>query len=167
MPSPANPTNEKSRLALLHELRILDTPDEELSNAVVAAAAAMANTPIAAITLIDAHRQWFKGVVGMDVRETERAVSFCGHAILSPNEPLIVADARLDPRFADNELVTGDAGIRFYAGFPLLVAGHAIGALCVVDDMPHGLTPDQIDRLQSLAAGTAAWIEISARGKRK
>jgi two-component system NtrC family sensor kinase len=162
MPSPATPKNEKSRLRLLHELGVLDTFHEDLPDAIVVAAASLANTPIAAITLVDEHRQWFKGSVGLDMRETRRALSFCAHTILTPHRQLIVKDARDDSRFSDNEFVTSDPGVRFYAGFPLLVAGHAIGALCVVDDMPRGLSADQIARLQGLASGTAAWLELSA-----
>jgi GAF domain-containing protein len=163
MPSPALPHDESSRLRKLRDLGILDTPEEDLPDAIVTAAAAIANTPIAAISLIDEDRQWFKGAIGLDVRETTRAVSFCAHAILTPLTPLIVPDARLDGRFSDNEVVVNDPGVRFYAGFPLLVGEHAMGALCVVGDIPGNLTAEQIRKLQLLATGTAAWLEIRSR----
>ena len=77
--------------------------------------------PIALITLVDAERQWFKSCPGAAVRETPRDISFCGHAILS-QEGLVVPDTLLDERFADNPLVLGETGIRFYAGQPLRTA---------------------------------------------
>lgn len=75
----------------------------------------------------------FKSCVGLDVGQTERNISFCGHTILA-REPLIIANAETDPRFADNPLVTGEPHIRFYAGIPLSDPdGHRLGTFCVID----------------------------------
>ena len=85
------------------------------------------NLPLVFVSLVDQNRQWFKSTIWETtacprVAETGRDVSFCGHAIhLSENELLIIEDAQKDDRFADNPLVTGDLGIRFYAGAPLSV----------------------------------------------
>ena len=124
---------EQQRLAALRRYRLLDTPPEQRFNDIVAVAARLLDTPIALISLIDEKRQWFKASVGLDVAETPREVAFCDHAIRQ-RETLIVSNAPEDPRFADNPLVTGGPGIRFYAGAPLITPeGHALGTVCVID----------------------------------
>lgn len=153
---------ELARRHVLTSLGILDTPPEAFTDAVVSAAAAIANVPFALVSLLDEHRQWFKSAWGTDVTETPRDTSFCTHAILA-TRPLIVEDAWLDPRFKDNPSVRGDPHVRFYAGFPLIVDGHAMGTLCVVDDHPRRLTAEQSDRLTTLAAGTATWLARRSR----
>ena len=155
------PLDESDRKRVLDVLDVLDSLPEAFSNAVAAAAAAIAGVPISAVSLVDTERQWFKASCGLDVGETSRDVSFCAHAILG-REPFLVNDARADPRFSNNPLVTGAPFIRAYAGFPLLVAGQAIGALCVIDDRPRQFTADQVTQLSGLAAGTSAWL--SERG---
>ena len=157
MSAASRPLQESDRKRTLDSLNILDTLPETFSQSMAAAAASIANTPVSAVSLVDSERQWFKGSCGLDVTETSRDVSFCAHAILG-DEPFIVADARQDPRFRENALVTGAPFIRFYAGFPLVVQGQAVGALCVIDDRPRRLTPDQIERLTDLARGAAAWL---------
>jgi len=119
MASPAAwPSNERERMARLHALSVLDTAAEPLFDALTQAAMALAVVPIALISLIDTQRQWFKSNLGMgDVEQTPRDLAFCAHAILS-DELMEVPDALADPRFADNPLVTGAPGIRFYAGAP-------------------------------------------------
>src|SRR5215207_4572101 len=111
------PTNESDRLDALRSLEILDTPAEERFDRITRVAAALFDVPISTVTMIDANRQWHKACVGVSGREDPRAVSFCSVAIQTP-APLIVPDAREDPRFADNPLVTGPPFIRFYAGQP-------------------------------------------------
>jgi signal transduction histidine kinase/CheY-like chemotaxis protein len=148
------PQQEAERLARLQALCLLDTPPDPALEDVVCVAAALARTPIALVTLVDRDRQWFKANVGLEgAKETGRDVSFCGHAILRPDEPLVVEDAQRDPRFADNPLVTGAAHVRFYAGFPLLGSGDrpALGTLCVIDRVPRTLDARQIDALRALA----------------
>ncbi len=145
------PKNEVARLATLYEMLILDTAEEPVFDAIAALAAAICETPIALISLVDRHRQWFKARVGLDVRETPREVAFCAHAILNP-EMMEVSDAASDPRFHDNPLVVDDPNIRFYAGFPLLSGdGHALGTLCVIDRVPRELSPVQRAALDSLS----------------
>jgi GAF domain-containing protein len=109
-------------MAALHALGVLDSESEAQFDALVTLAAQACGMPISAISLIDENRQWFKAITGLDAAETERDVAFCAHAIHS-DALLEVPDARLDARFADNPLVTGDPQIRFYAGAPLVLAG--------------------------------------------
>ena len=157
---PAAPLHPKEllRKSTLDALEVLDTLPEAFTDAVSCAAAAIANVPISAISLVDTERQWFKGSCGLDVKETSRDVSFCAYAILTA-EPFLVPDARSDPRFSDNPMVTGAPFIRAYAGFPIVVHGQPIGALCVIDDRPRHLSKSQIDQLSRLAAGTGTWLQ--------
>ena len=105
-------TDEQDRLADLRALRLLDTPREERFDRIVRIAAQVLDVPIAYIALVDSDRQWFKAQCGLATDETGRDISFCGHAI-QQDEPLIIPDARLDPRFHDNPLVTGEPYVRF------------------------------------------------------
>ena len=149
------PDDEPERLAALHELRILDTPAEERFDRITRIARDLFNVPIALISLVDVQRQWFKSSTGLDARETPRSVSFCGHAILG-TEALIVENPLADARFADNPLVTGPPGIRFYAGMPLRsIRGKALGTLCLLDHAARRFDADDVRRLRDLAA----WAE--------
>lgn len=144
---------------------IMDSPPSAAFDAIASAAAAVANTPAAMVSLLDEHRQWFMARSGIDTAETPRAISFCTHTI-EDSEPLIVEDARHDARFADNPLVTEAPYVRFYAGFPLdMGAGLRVGTLCVIDNRPRKLTATQIDSLLELAQTTVQWLlALSPRG---
>jgi GAF domain-containing protein len=138
LPAPI-PANEKERFDALRRLLILDTPPEQRFDKVVNFASQEFNVPICLISLIDQDRQWFKARVGLEVCETARDISFCGHAILH-DDIMVVEDARVDERFIDNPLVLGDPFIRFYAGAPLVLPdGHAVGTLCLIDTRPRKL----------------------------
>ena len=144
------PYNEMERLAALREHAVLDTAPEEDFDEIACMAARICGTPMSAVTLVDAERQWFKASVGLDARETPRASSFCSQAILQ-NEILVVPDAHTDRRFAGNPSVTGAPNIRFYAGVPLLTPdGLGLGALCVIDRVPRHLSPEQAEALRAL-----------------
>lgn len=144
MTPPLIPDNEAQRLSALRELLILDTPPEERFDKITRFARTEFELPIALLTLVDQDRQWFKSNQGLDVCETARNVSFCGHAIHEP-EIMVVKNALEDERFHDNPLVLGSPGIRFYAGAVLrLPMGAAVGTLCVIDTKPRPWT--DVDR---------------------
>ena len=146
------PPDENERLALLRELDLLDTPAEPVFDRVVRLASRLLEVPMAAFSLIDAERQWFMSRVGIEAGDTPRAYAFRAHTLLQ-NEPLVVPDARHDPRFADNPLVAGAPAIRFYAGVPVRSsAGLALGALCAIDVVPRQLDAEQKAVLVDLAA---------------
>src|SRR5262245_31308910 len=136
------PLSEAARLATLRALQILDTPPEERFDRIVRLAARVLGTPIAALSLVDEKRQWFKATVGLGgVTETPREWSFCAHAIHDSGAALVVPDAMADVRFAGNPLVTGEPRIRFYAGHPVVAEdGSPLGALCVIDRLPRELS---------------------------
>ncbi len=153
------PRDEIARLEALRRYDILDTPPEEQFDDLTHLAAQICGAPISVITLLDQDRQWFKSCVGMEISETSRADSFCSHAILQP-ELLVVPDATQDERFADNRLVTGEPGLRFYAGMPLVTpSGHALGTLCVLDTEVHQLDEVQQDSLRRLGRHVVTLLE--------
>ena len=128
---------EDARLAALRRYNILDTAPERAFERITALASKIFAVPIALITLVDSDRQWFKSCYGVDLRETERKVSFCTYAIQS-DEVMVVPNALEDPRFVDNPLVTGELHIRFYAGAPLKTPdGYNLGSLCLIDTEPR------------------------------
>lgn len=158
------PPNEIQRLARLRALAVLDSAPEPLFDGLARLAAQVAGTPIALVSLIDEQRQWFKANLGLPgVRQTPRDVAFCAHAILG-RDVMEVADARTDPRFADNPLVTGDPGIRFYAGAPLVLpSGERLGTLCVIDRAPRQLSDHQKRQLGELAQAVVQALLLRER----
>jgi diguanylate cyclase (GGDEF)-like protein len=135
------PHNEAYRLTTLCDYRILDTDKDLRFDNLVQIASTHFGVPIALVSLLDADRQWFKAAVGLAVRQTPRHDSFCAYAIIKPDQVFVVEDATLDPRFADNPLVTGEPHIRFYAGAPVVAAnGQALGTVCVIDRAPRAFS---------------------------
>lgn len=151
MKIPELPACESERLMALDALGLLETGREARFERFTRLARSVTGTAIATVSFVDAHRQWFKGMQGLEVAETPRAVSFCGHAILEKGV-FYIPDTQADPRFADNPLVVGPPHARFYAGAPLTVPGdHAVGTLCVIDRIPRRLQPEQLRDLRDLA----------------
>ncbi len=151
---------ETDRLAALRRYRILDTEPEQRFDDLVLLASHVCGTPMAAITLIDSDRQWFKARLGVSVSQTSRDVAFCAHAI-QQRELFVVPDALRDARFRDNPLVRAEPNIRFYAGAPLITPeGHALGTICVLDREPRVLTDAQKAALEALKRQVIALLEL-------
>ncbi|THC45065.1 PAS domain S-box protein [Massilia sp. Mn16-1_5] len=151
MPAASPPPDELERQQLLRSLDLLDTEEEEVFDRVTRLVSRLLKVPIALFSLVDENRQWFKSRVGLDVMETPREQAFCAHAILQ-DQPLVVADASSDERFADNPLVTGIPNIRFYAGVPIRSSGGLpIGTLCAIDDKARVLSADELCVMIDLA----------------
>jgi len=152
MKTPGIPENEASRLKTLKSLDVLDTEPEERFDRLTRMCKRLFGVPVALVSLVDENRQWFKSCVGLNVNETSRDISFCGHAILG-DEIFIIPDATRDERFADNPLVLDEPHIRFYAGCPLRSRnGSKLGTLCIIDGKPRNLTEEDLDTLKDLAA---------------
>lgn len=147
------PKNEQDRLAALRRFELLDTPPEPEFDRITRLTARLFKSPIALITLVDEHRQWFKSRVGLGTQQTPREFAFCAHAILQ-DDLFVVCDAQQDPAFNTNPLVTGEPHIRFYAGVPLRTFdGFALGTLCIIDTEPRpALQADEAQLLREMAA---------------
>ncbi|WP_102797455.1 hybrid sensor histidine kinase/response regulator [Bowmanella denitrificans] len=159
------PDTEQQRLEALAAYEILDTDAEQAFDDLAKLAAQLCQTPIALISLVDPSRQWFKAKVGVEACETSRDIAFCAHAILQ-TELFEITDARQDPRFANNPLVTGPPHIRFYAGTQLVTPqGHAIGTLCTISDQPKSLTQEQRQGLESLGRAVISQMELRRKLK--
>ncbi len=161
---PPLPVDEETRLEALHRYQVLDSPPEKEFDDITLLASQICGAPIALISLIDTDRQWFKSKIGITDGQTSRDIAFCAHGILQA-EVFVVKDAQKDARFVDNPMVTGDAMIRFYAGAPLVTSdGQALGMLCVKDQVPRDLTPDQKAALQALSRQVVALLEARRTG---
>jgi phosphoribosyl 1,2-cyclic phosphodiesterase/CheY-like chemotaxis protein len=158
---PVEPNDEDRRLAATRSLGLWKTPPEERFDRVVRVAAAAFDVPIALIALMERDREWFKSCYGVEFREVPRDASFCGHAIFE-RQPLVVSDAHLDERFADNPYVTGFPGVRFYAGHPLILSnGCCVGTLCILDVRPRHFDNVGISLLRDLSQFAIAELERS------
>jgi GAF domain-containing protein len=154
------PENETERLAALRGYQILDTPPDTEFDLLTALASQICAAPIAMVSLVDEHRQWFKSKVGVSISETRRDIAFCAHAILQ-RDVMEVDDASADKRFADNPLVTSSPHIRFYAGAPLVTKeGCALGVMCVLDRKPRKLSNEQRTWLSMLGQLTMAILDF-------
>ncbi|MEJ7931832.1 ATP-binding protein [Ramlibacter sp. AN1015] len=144
---------ERRRIARLHALDLLDTGPEPVLDRFTTLAASITAEPIALISLIDRHRQWFKAAVGLGQGDqTSREDSFCTHAVAGDADLLVVEDALLDERFCNKPAVLGAPHIRFYAGAPLIMpGGERIGTLCVAGPTPRRLLDRERGLLVELA----------------
>jgi PAS domain S-box-containing protein len=160
MKTPRLPDNEQERLAALASYDILDSQADPALDALTRVAAHILKVPIALVSLVDADRQYFVSRYGLEVSETHRDISFCGH-VVGDGSPLIVEDASKDERFSDNPLVTGEPRIRFYAGFPLRTPdGFVLGTLCAIDPRPRAPSRDDLELLDLLARQALDQLEL-------
>lgn len=151
MKTPDLPQNEQERLSTLKSLTILDSAPDERFDRLTRIATKLFDVPVALVSLVDKNRQWFKSCQGLDITETPRDISFCGHAILGDGA-FVVEDAHNDERFIDNPLLIGQKHIRFYAGYPIrYLDGSKLGTLCIKDVKPRQFSEDDRQLLKDLA----------------
>ncbi len=151
---------EAARLAALDRYDVLDTPREEAFDRITRLAKRIFGVPIVVVALLDAHRQWFKSRVGLEAPQASREPAFCNIPIVQ-RAPLVVEDTLKDARFTQNDFVTGDPKIRFYAGAPVFSPdGHVLGTLCLIDREPREFGADQLDTLKELAQVVMDELEL-------
>jgi GAF domain-containing protein len=155
-----------NRLAALQRTHLLDTPPEEPFDRLTRLATKLCKTPVALVSLVDRHRQFFKSAVGLPEpwrsrRETPLTHSFCKHAV-ALQEPLVIRDARKDPMYRDSPAVH-ELNIVAYAGIPLVISGFALGALCVIDTEPRAWSYDEVQMLRELADCVVREIDMRTR----
>ncbi len=146
------PQNEIARQCAVENLKILNTEDEERFNHITKKATEIFKVPISTISIIDNEREWYKAKEGITVTEGPRSISFCGHALLQ-EDIFIVEDTLNNSIFADNPLVTGTPGIRFYAGKSLYKRPEnlPVGVFCIKDYCPRKMTANEIAEFLELA----------------
>lgn len=152
MVTPAIPINEQQRLDSIKNLKILDSFSEETYDSITLLASQICKTPIAIISILDSERNWFKSKFGTTMTESKRELSFCGHAILEPEQIFEVENTLDDIRFKDNPLaIAEEDGIRYYAGVPILDGkGLPLGTLCVLDTKENKLDENQKASMKAL-----------------
>ena len=159
MITPAIPANEQERLSALRSYQMLDTLPEKDFDTITTLTASICDTPMSLITLMDADRNYLKSHHGIDLKESPRETSFCGHAIVDTSEIFIVKDTLKDKRFKDNPVVA-QQNIRFYAGVTLYNPdGYALGTLCIFDTKPRDLSDKQTNALKALASQVVNLLE--------
>lgn len=161
MQKPTIPANEEQRQQELDSFNIIGAIESSDFDFITHLAAQICGTKISLISLVTNNTQWFLSHHGLPVRETPRDFSFCAHAINTPSEAFIIEDARVDERFSDNPLTTGDPYVIFYAGIPLLSDnGFPLGSLCVIDNEPKKLNEEQLFSLNQLAKQVVSVMEL-------
>jgi signal transduction histidine kinase/DNA-binding response OmpR family regulator len=156
MPSLPLPLDDPGRLAALAKLRLLDSEAEVNFDRVSRLAARLLNVPVALLSLVDDHRQFFKSAIGLTgpaaaARQTPLSHSFCQHVVTS-GANLVVSDARNHPVVHDN-LAIPDLGVAAYLGIPVRDSeGHVLGSFCVIDGQCRAWSEADIALLEDLAA---------------
>jgi GAF domain-containing protein len=161
---PIIPANENERLQALYHYRLLDNLPAGYFTNLAHIIAQSFDTPIALVSIVDKEKVLFPGNVGMeDTSEVSRGISLCSLAVLD-DEPTIFRDALKEPCLLSNPLVTGEFGLRFYAGAPILTKdGFALGTVCVVDKEPREFSAKEEAMLQSFADTAMEEIEMRLR----
>jgi diguanylate cyclase (GGDEF)-like protein len=158
------PTNEAQRIQAVRSYEILDTPPEVDFDALTRVAAHAFGTPAAVIGLMDSDRLWFKSRLGLDVPQLDRQIAFCAHALMLPDEVLVVEDLRQDQRFVGNPLVMHLPRLCFYAGAPLIDRnGYALGTIAVVDTQPRTFSTAECALLQDMSTLVIGALESRQR----
>ena len=158
---PAITGHEIDRLKNIEEYGILDSLPEREYNEITKLASYICNTPMSQLNIVYDKLQFTKSNFGIPGVYTPREQSVCTVAMNTPEEIFIVPDLRDDERFYDKPAVSGELGLVFYAGVPLVSPdGFALGTLCVLDNKPRQLNEVQIDTLKALANQVISLLEL-------
>jgi diguanylate cyclase (GGDEF)-like protein len=151
---------ESARLEALARYDVLGTPPEAAFDRITRLTKKLFTVPIAIVSFIDGHRQWYKSSEGMTIDEVPRQDTFCKH-VIAQGKPVIVPDATRDPRFRQHPAVLNDPHVRFYASIPLKTEdGHSIGALCIIDKAPRDFNAAEVEVMEDLAQMVMGALEL-------
>lgn len=151
---------EEERLAAVERYDILDTPREPAFDRIATLVRLIFGVETSIVSLIDAHRQWYKASEGTPRTEVPIADTFCRFA-MPGTDAMIVPDARQDERFCDSPHVTADHGVRFYASMPLTTAdGHNVGTICAIDSQPRQFSLRELEIFRELASIVMSEMEL-------
>ncbi|PRP87334.1 adenylate/guanylate cyclase with GAF and PAS/PAC sensor [Planoprotostelium fungivorum] len=156
----AIPPDEEERMAALHEMELLDSPDEEVFDGIVEMTKKVFGVPMVAFSIIDSKRQFNRACVGIPLKEFGRELSWCAHAILQPEELFIIPDALQNPLFNEHPFVKEPFNIRFYAGCPVLINEKPIGMLCILDTKPRNVTEKDKEELREYGQSVINAVEM-------
>lgn len=158
------PDDEHLRIRSVHAYQILDTPPEPEFDALARLASHAFSAPIAVVAMMDSDRLWFKSRLGLDIPQLDRKVAFCAHAIMHPQQPLVVPDLQKDPRFVENPLVAQPPHVRFYAGSPILDGeGQPLGTIAIIDAQPREFSDNQYNALRDLSTLVTTALDARKR----
>lgn len=134
-------TDEEARIAKLHEYQVLNTKVEPTFERLTDLVKTFFHMPIVAITFMDEETQYLKSPHGLgDICTTTRGVAICNYTVLFDNI-FVVPDLSIDERFVNNDLVTANPNLRFYAGAPIILhednKEYRLGSLCLMDTKPN------------------------------
>lgn len=162
---------DPDRLRALYDTDLMDSPIDEAFERLTRLASRIVKAPVAVVSLVDDHRQFFKSSVGLpfswaEARETPLSHSFCQH-VVATGESLIISDARTHPLVYDNMAIP-DLDVIGYLGMPLSdSAGHGLGSFCVIDGEPRNWTEEEVSILRELAQSVMTEIELKQTLKKQ
>jgi len=161
---------EDKRLEAVNRLGLLDdsksnTKFDELTKLAVE----KLKVPMSTFTVLDKNREYYRSCQGIDAKDGDRAVSFCGHSLVSKTL-FVIPDCRKDPRFSDNPMVIGEPFIRFYAGMALFdyMTGMPVAVFCIKDTKPRILSVKELGIFMSLTTRAEELLnDVSEKGLTK
>ncbi len=157
--------DDDDRLRALADSELMDSEPEAAFDRLTQVAARLLEVPVSLITVLDGNRQFFKSAAGISVRETPLSHSFCRHVVIG-RRPLIVTDARTDPRVSENRAIE-ELGVIAYCGVPLTTAaGHTLGSFCAIDSAPRNWNEEDVRLLEDLARGIITELELRAANRK-
>lgn len=152
--------DEQLRLRALYDYQILDTAPELPYEDITRLASMIFKTPMAAVSLVEKNRQWFKSKLGLDCVEAPISDSICA-SVVETKKTMVIKDASQDSRFKNYWIVENEPHVRFYAGAPLITPdGHAIGALCIFDDQVRNISSFEVEALEALSRQVVNQLEL-------
>ncbi len=154
-------TDEQARLDAVRRYQLVDEPVNDTYERIAFVAAALFDTPIATVSLVEQNRIWLAAAYGLPgVREIGSEPGLCGSAI-ARDGVYLVTDAATDPRTHQHPLVRGELGLRFYAAAPIRAYdGYRLGTVNVIDNQPREATGRQLTALEHLAATVSDELEL-------